>query len=67
VALDLENLRAEREHAKESLRELEADSRRLEAEIKALRQREVQTKRAIDALNALIEIAESRSQASENT
>jgi predicted nucleic acid-binding Zn-ribbon protein len=63
VTLDLDNLRAERDRAKDSLRELEVDSRKLESEIKALRQREVQTKREIDALNALIEIAESRSPA----
>jgi predicted nuclease with TOPRIM domain len=60
VAIDLDNLRAERDRAKDTLRELEVDSRRLEGEIKALRQREVQTKREIDALNALIEIAENR-------
>lgn len=60
MAIDLDNLRAERDRAKDTLRELEVDSRKLEGEIKALRQREVQTKREIDALNALIEIAESR-------
>lgn len=62
MALELENLRAERDRAKDALRELEIDSRRLEAELKTLRQREVQTKREIDALNALIEIVESRVQ-----
>lgn len=67
MALQLDNLRAERERAKENLRELEVDSRRLETEVKALRQREVQTKREIDALNALIEIAESRVQPTEAT
>ena len=60
MALDLDNLRSERDRAKDTLRELEVDSRKLEGEIKALRQREVQTKREIDALNALIEIAENR-------
>lgn len=63
MAFDLENLRAERDRSKETLRELEIESRRLEAEVKNLRQREVQTKREIDALSALIEIAESRTQA----
>jgi hypothetical protein len=62
VALDLENLRAERDRTKETLRELEAESRRLEAEVKSLRQREVQTKREIEALTSLIEIAEGRAQ-----
>lgn len=60
MALELDNLRSERDRAKDTLRELEVDSRKLEGEIKALRQREVQTKREIDALNALIEIAENR-------
>lgn len=60
MAIDLDNLRAERDRAKDTLRELEVDSRKLEGEIKALRQREVQTKREIDALTALIEIAENR-------
>jgi hypothetical protein len=64
VALDLQYLRAERERTKEQLRELEVESRKLEVEVKSLRQREVQTKREIDALSALIEIAESRDQPS---
>lgn len=67
MALDLEHLRAERDRTKEQLRELEVESRRLEAEVKGLRQREVQAKREIDALSALIEIAESRASASATT
>ena len=64
MALELSYLRAERDRTKEQLRELEVESRKLEAEVKNLRQREVQTKREIDALSALIEIAESRAQSS---
>lgn len=60
MALDLDQLRAERDRTKEQLRELEIESRKLEAEVKRLRQREVLTKREIDALSSLIEIAESR-------
>lgn len=63
MALELDVLRAERDRTKEQLRELEVESRRLESEVKNLRQREVQTKREIDALNSLIEITESRHQA----
>jgi hypothetical protein len=63
VAVDLEMLKAERDRSKESLRELETETRRLDAEVKSLRQREVQTKREIEALSALIDIAETRSQA----
>ena len=62
MALDLEQLRAERDLTKDVLRELEVETRRLDAEVKNLRQREVQTKREIDALNSLIDIAESRVQ-----
>jgi hypothetical protein len=64
VALDLETLRAERDRIKEALRELEAESRRLESEVKTMRQREVQAKREIEALASLIEIAEGRAQSS---
>ena len=67
MALDLENLRTERDRTKEQLRELEVESRKLEAEVKSLRLREVQAKREIDALNALIEIAESRQPAASST
>jgi hypothetical protein len=67
VALDVDQLRAERDRTKEQLRELEVESRKLEAEVKNLRQREVQTKREIDALSSLIEIAESRNPTSAPT
>jgi phage I-like protein len=60
VAIDVENLKQERDQVKESLRQIEVDSRRVEAEVKTLRQREIQAKREIDALSALIEISESR-------
>ncbi|HLV20274.1 MAG TPA: hypothetical protein VKZ49_05315 [Polyangiaceae bacterium] len=61
MAIDANVLKSEREKLKESLRELEADQRRLEAELKALRQREIQTKREIEALSTLIELSEARS------
>jgi len=60
VAIDVESLKQERDQVKESLRQIEVDSRRVEAEVKTLRQREIQAKREIDALSALIEISESR-------
>lgn len=62
MAFELETLRAERDRVKETLRELEAESRKLEVEVKNLRQREVQAKREIEAYNALIEVAETRAQ-----
>jgi chromosome segregation ATPase len=63
VPIDLESLRAERDRVKESLRELEVESRKLEAEIKKVRQREVSAKREIEAYTSLIEVAETREKA----
>jgi septation ring formation regulator EzrA len=60
VAFNLESLRTERDRVKEALREIETESRKLEAELKSYRQREVQAKREIEAYGALIEIEESR-------
>jgi predicted nucleic acid-binding Zn-ribbon protein len=60
VAIDLAVLKSERDKLKEGLREVEGELRRLEAELKMLRQREIQTKREIEALATLIDIQESR-------
>jgi predicted nuclease with TOPRIM domain len=60
MAIDVESLKQEREQVRESLRQIEVDTRRLDLEVKTLRQREIQAKREIDALTSLIEIAESR-------
>ena len=60
MPIDVESLKVERDQVKESLRQIEVDTRRLDAELKTLRQREIQAKREIDALTALIEIADSR-------
>ncbi len=60
MAIDVESLKQERDRVRESLRQIEVDSRRLEVEVKAVRQREIQAKREIDALTSLIEIADSR-------
>jgi hypothetical protein len=59
VALDVDSLRSERDKLKESLRELELDQRKLEADLKLLRQRELQTKREIEALSTLLELHDS--------
>ena len=58
MALDLASMKAERDRLKEALRALELDQRKIEAELKVLRQREIQTKREIEALTTLIEIQE---------
>jgi hypothetical protein len=60
MAIDVELLKAERDRLKDSLRELEAQARKAEAETKLLRQREIQTKRELEALGVLIELADAR-------
>ena len=60
MPLNVDTLRSERDKLKESLRELEMEQRKLEAELKTLRQREIQTKREIEALSTLLEINEGR-------
>jgi septal ring factor EnvC (AmiA/AmiB activator) len=60
VSIDLNLLKTERDKLKDSLRETEAELRRLEADLKACRQREIQVKREIEALVTLIDISESR-------
>lgn len=57
MALDLENLKSERNALKTKLRELEQEQRKLEAELKKFRQAELQTKRQIEALSTLIDDA----------
>jgi len=60
VAIELDLLKTERDKLKEGLREVEAELRKLEADVKLLRQREIQSKREIEALTTLIEIKETR-------
>lgn len=60
MPIDLEVLKAERDRLKEGLRELEGEQRKIEASLKALRQREIQAKREIEALSTLIDINEGR-------
>lgn len=60
MPIEFELLKSEREKLKEGLREIEAELRKLEADVKALRQREIQAKREIEALTTLIDIKEAR-------
>jgi len=60
VAIDLEILKSERDKLKEGLREVEGELRKLEAQLKVLRQREIQTKREIEAVTTLIDIKDTR-------
>lgn len=61
MAIELELLKHERDRLREGLREIEAELRKMEAEVKGVRQREIQTKREIEALSTLIDIKESQS------
>jgi len=60
VPIDSELLKGERDRLRDALRETEAQVRKVEADLKALRQREIQTKREIEALSTLIEIKDHR-------
>lgn len=62
VAIDIDTLKAERDRLTAALREVEAGQRRVEAELKTFRQREIQTKREIEALTVLIDVNEARDQ-----
>lgn len=60
MAIEIELLKGERDRLRDALRETEAAVRKVEAELKGLRQREIQTKREIEALNTLVDIKEHR-------
>lgn len=60
MPLNVDTLKSERDKLKEGLRELEAEQRKIEVELKTLRQREIQMKREIEALGVLIEIHDDR-------
>jgi predicted nucleic acid-binding Zn-ribbon protein len=60
MPIELEILKNERDKLRESLREVEAEVRKAEADLKTLRQREIQTKREIEALTTLVDIKEHR-------
>ena len=65
MPIDVEFLKAEREKQKTMLREVEVEQRKVEGDLKALRQREIRAKREIDALSTLIELQEVRAEATE--
>jgi predicted nucleic acid-binding Zn-ribbon protein len=60
LTIDLESLKSERDTLKNQLRDLEAEQRKLEADLKVLRQKEIRSKREIEALSTLIELNEAR-------
>jgi hypothetical protein len=64
LPIDIEFLKSEREKQKTMLREVEVEQRKLEADLKVLRQKEIRAKREIDALSTLIDLQEVRAEAS---
>ncbi|HMJ10196.1 MAG TPA: hypothetical protein VK524_02265 [Polyangiaceae bacterium] len=67
MPIDVNSLKSEREKLKEKLRELETEQRKMEADLKGQRQREIQAKREIEALTTLIDIQESREEKKPST
>lgn len=61
MPISIDTLKAQKESLKELLRTLEAEQRKVETELKLVRQRELRAKREIEALTTLIELAESES------
>ncbi len=58
MAISTELLQKERESLKAELREIDAEQRRIEGLLKEVRQRELRTKREIEALSTLIDLQE---------
>jgi predicted nuclease with TOPRIM domain len=56
VTISIETLKAERETLKDRLRQLEVEQRKVESELKSVRQLELRAKREIEALTTLIEL-----------
>jgi len=65
LAIDIEFLKSERDKQKAMLRDVEVEQRKLEADLKVLRQKEIRAKREIDALSTLIDLQEVRGDAVE--
>ena len=67
MSIEVESLKSERDRLKGQLRELEVEQRKLEADLKLLRQKEIRGKREIDALSTLIELHDARPEAVETS
>jgi hypothetical protein len=61
VPIDADTLKAERDRLKDALRELETEQRKLDTELKKLRQKEIRTKREIEALSTLLAVQDTES------
>lgn len=60
MAIASDTLKSERDALKERLREIEAEQRRVEGELKLVRQKELRTKREIEAVTTLLDLQESQ-------
>jgi hypothetical protein len=60
-------LKAEQDRLREALRELEVEQRALEAKLKSLRQREMKTKREIEALGTLLDVNKERADSADDS
>ena len=61
IAID--TLKAERDELKKRLLEIDSEQKTLETKVKEIRQKEIQTKREIEALSVLIDLHEPPQQA----
>lgn len=60
--IGLDTLKNERDELKKKLAETEAEMKELDAKMRKVRQREIQTKREIEALTILIELQETKNE-----
>ncbi len=56
--LPLDTIKAERDSLRKRLIEIESEQKGLDAKVKEIRQKEIQTKREIEALTVLIDLQE---------
>lgn len=56
MPIDLQLLKNERDQLKTSLRDIEAEQRKLDSQVKQLRQREIRARRELEALGTLIDV-----------
>ncbi len=56
--IGLDTLKKERDQLKSQLAKIESEGKELDAQVRKMRQREIQTKREIEALGVLIELQE---------
>jgi len=58
--ISLELLKKERDELKKRLAAIEAEAKELDSKIRDVRQREIQTKREIEAISVLVDLQEAK-------